>query len=317
MNIVLACATHRGYLFLERLLALAPEAHVHVFSFREEPVEPPFLDKIRALAHSRGAGFQEARQLGAPELGPFWASTSVDLLFAISWRYLIPKAVYSAAKLGSFVIHDSLLPAYRGFSPTVWSIINGEARTGATLFAMEEDVDSGDIVAQSEVPIGESDTIATVMERVTQAYLSLLEDNLPSLLSGTTRLRPQDQSKISFACKRTAADNLIDWRRSSVQIYNLVRAVTRPYGGALTFLDGQPLRVWSAAYDGRRRYVGRVPGRILDLFSGEGVLVGTGDGSLLLNEVQLGDQPAVRADLLLRGRSITLGGSSARLSNPV
>ncbi len=182
MRIALLCATRRGYRVLERLIRLRPDAELIVFSFREEAHEPPFLDDIQRLAEARGATFYEARQVGASKWTDFWTSTSIDLLLTVSWRYIIPREVYERARLGTFVLHDSLLPAYRGFAPTVWAIINGEDHTGVTLFEIAEGVDTGRIIAQQRVPIGADDTIADVMEHVTQTYLEVLAANLPRLL---------------------------------------------------------------------------------------------------------------------------------------
>src|SRR5207247_5205011 len=132
-----------------------------------------------------GGQFHEARQVGSSRWQEFWEANPVDLMLAVSWRYLIPRSVYGRARLGTFVFHDSLLPEYRGFSPTVWSIVNGEDHTGVTLFEMDRGVDTGCVVAQERVPIGPEETIATVMERVTQGFLRLLERSLRDLLAGT------------------------------------------------------------------------------------------------------------------------------------
>lgn len=303
MRIVLCCATRRGLRFLERLHALAPAAELTVFSFREEPHEPPFLDAIAAACAERGARFAEARQV-APD-GDF------DLLFAVSWRYLIPPAVYRRARLGAYVFHDSLLPAYRGFSPTVWAMIHGERETGVSLFAMSEGFDQGDVADQQAVPIGAEETIADVMERVTGAYLELLERNYPDLAAGRARLRPQAHHLATYCCKRLPSDNRIDWQASTREIHDLVRAVTRPYPGAFTSLGGRRLTVWGARRpEGLPAYVGRVPGRVVAAHPGEGSVVLTGDGALLLTRVQLEGGAEVDAAELLDRPSITLGGAA-------
>jgi methionyl-tRNA formyltransferase len=308
MHIVLFCATRRGHLFLEKLAQLAPDAALTVFSFREEAHEPPFMDGIREAALARGGAFHETKNVGGERWREFWATTPVDLMLAVSWRYMIPETVYGRARLGAFVFHDSLLPAYRGFAPTVWAILNGEEHTGVTMFEIAEEVDSGDIVAQQRVPIGADDTIAGVMERVTQAYVGVLETTLPRLLDGTAPRSPQDQTQATYTCRRLPEDNAIDWTQPTQRVYNLIRAVTAPYSGAFTTLNGQPLRVWSA----RRLadfppYVGRVPGRIVEVRYGEGSIILTGDGALLLTQVQLEGGEVVRADDILNKTSLTLG----------
>ncbi len=307
MRIALLCATQRGQRFLQTLAALVPDAELVVFSFREEATEPPFLDAIRQTTLAHGGQFHEAKQVGAERGRELW-ETPFDLLFAVSWRYLIPAAVYTRARLGAYVFHDSLLPAYRGFSPTVWAIVNGEDHTGVTLFHMADEVDSGDIVAQQRVDIGPDDTIAGVLEQVTPAYLDVLAAYLPSLLDGHAPRMPQDHAQATFTCKRTPEDNEIDWRAPTTQTYNLIRALTTPYPGATTVLDGQPLTVWAAErLPDAKRYVGRIPGRVAEVLPGLGSLVLTGDGVLLLTEVSLGDGPRQRGDEVLNRLSQTLG----------
>src|SRR6266446_1145495 len=130
MRIVLLCATHRGLLLLQKLRQLAPEAQLTVFSFREAACEPPFFEAIRQQTLDFGGTFFEARRVGGEKWKSFWEATPVDLMLMASWRYLVPADVFTRPRLGTFVFHDSLLPAYRGFSPTSWAIINGEDHTG-------------------------------------------------------------------------------------------------------------------------------------------------------------------------------------------
>lgn len=308
MRIVLLCATRRGYLFLERLAELLPQSDFVVFSFRETPWEPPFLDDIRELSLATGGQFFEARQVGGADWNRFWGSTDVDLMFVVSWRYMIPASVYLRPRLGTFVFHDSLLPEYRGFSPTVWAIINGEDHTGVTLFEIAEEMDAGDIIDQERIVIGPDDTIAVVMERVTQTYLQLLERNLDGLITGTAPRYRQDHSRATYTCRRLPEDNQIDWAWSSNSIYNLIRAVSAPYPGAYTYFSGQKMRVWSARrVTNARRYVGRIPGRVVEVRRGEGSVVLTGDGALLLSEVQVEGGEVVCASNVLSSLSHTLG----------
>lgn len=308
MRIVLLCATRRGRLFLEKLVELAPEAELVVFSFREETWEPPFLDSIRDITVTNGGTFYETRSVGSERWRTFWEQTPIDLMLVVSWRYLIPAAVYTKPRLGTFVFHDSLLPVYRGFAPTQWAILNGEKQTGVTLFQIADEVDSGDIVAQCPIPIDDDDTIAEVMERVTQGYLDLIEQYLPSLLAGSAPRTPQNHADATFTCRRLPEDNAIEWTQSTKQIYNLIRATTMPYTGAFTTLNGQTLRVWKAKrLPDYQPYVGRVPGRVVEIRQGEGAVVLTGDGALLLTEVQLEGETISRADLVLNKLAFTLG----------
>ena len=308
MHIVLLCATRRGCLFVKKLAELLPATDLTVFSFKEENGEPPFLEDIRQLTLAAGGRFFEGKQVGSRPFKAFWESTPFDLMFAVNWRYMIPAGIYSRARLGAFVFHDSLLPEYRGFSPVVWAMVNGEDHTGATLFEMVEKVDAGNIISQVRIPLGPDDAITAVIERVTQAYLELLERNLASLLAGTASRYPQDHSRATFTCKRLADDNKIDWTDSSDQIHNLIRAVTTPYSGAYTYLSGKKIRIWSAQrLLDYRNYVGRIAGRVVEVHPGEGAVVLTSDGALLLTRAQIEGGDLVCAADILNSIRQTLG----------
>ncbi len=300
MRIAVLCATRRGFRFIQKLTELAPQSEITVFSFPEEPWEPLFLDDIRELTLAKGGQFFETRQVGSPRWRNFWETTTMDLMFTVSWRYMISADIYQQPRLGTFVFHDSMLPEYRGFSPTVWSIVNGEDHTGVTLFEIAEGVDEGDIVAQKRVPIGQDDPIAVVLERVTQAYLDLLEQNLDGLMAGTTPRYLQDHARATYTSKRIPEDNQVDWTKSTTEILNLIRAVSAPYPGAFTYLSGEKIRIWAAQrIPNAQQYVGRIPGGIVAVRPGKGSEVLTGDGSLLLTKAQIeGGETVCAADLL-------------------
>ena len=308
MHIVLLCATNRGHRIARLLFEIGQGHDFTVFSFRETAWEPPFLDDFRAVTLEHGHRFIEARNVARASLSSFWREQPVDLMLKVNWRYVVPAVIFQRARLGSYVFHDSLLPLYRGFSPTVWAIINGEKETGVTLFRATEEYDAGDIVEQRSVPIGSNDSIASVTERVTQTYLDIAAEKFADLLSGQISARQQDHSAATYTCKWTPADARIDWNQSASDIFNLIRATSQPYPGAFTYLDCRKLTVWSARLPGdMRKYVSRVPGRVLSHQPGAGALVLTGDGPILLQSVQLEGEPIVEASLILNSLSQTLG----------
>ena len=282
-RICLLVATRRGLLFLQKVAELLPDAHLTVFSFKEEEDEPPFLDNIRAFTTSVGGSFHIARNVGLSKYAKLWteiAAGGLDLMFCVSWRYLVSAEIYKLPLRGTFVFHDSMLPRYRGFAPTVWAIVNGEQLTGVSLMAIADEVDSGDIIDQEAVHIRDTETIASVIERTTEAYLRVLARNLGQLLDGTFRTVPQEHDRATYTVKRTSLDNLIRWNATAKECFNLVRAITRPYPGAVTFLDGAKWIVWGADLADTRRVEVKAPGRIVS-FGPDGISVLCGDGRLL------------------------------------
>jgi methionyl-tRNA formyltransferase len=226
-----------------------------------------------------------------------WAEP-VDAVFLVNWRYRVPEERMRGARCGAFVFHDSLLPRYRGFSPVVWAIANGEGETGATLFRLVEEIDAGPIVDQVALPIGPDETIAALFERVTEAYLLLVERNLPAILAGGAPGRAQE-GEATYVRKRVPEDNRIDWSGSTASAHDLIRAVTHPYPGAYAFLDGQRVTIWAARRGpAARRDADASPGRVVEV-RGDGAVVLTGDGSLVVEKVQLEGGPEVPAAELL------------------
>ncbi len=304
-RILLLCATERGTAFAQRLFELCPDAEFTVVSFSPTEWEPDYLPGLKkAVAARKGARLILTKRI---ELESLYADGAYDLLLAVSWRYLVRKEIWSRAALGAYVFHDSLLPKYRGFAPTVWAIINGESATGVSLIAMADAVDGGRLIEQERVEIGPAEFIGSVMNRVTAAYLRVLERTLPRLLAGTATGVPQNEADATYCCKRDPADNRIDWRKPAAQIFNLIRACAAPYPGAFCIWDGRKVVIWSSylATDAPA-YVGRVPGRVVEILSGHGVRVLAGEGSLILCQVQMDDGTVTTADLVFTRLATTL-----------
>ena len=143
-RIAVFCATQRGHRLVQRLLETVPGADLLVVSFPEDPWEPPYLDDIRQTARNGGGQFVRSRNPATGQARAILDAQPPDLMLAVNWRYMLPPEVYRRPRRGAYIFHDSLLPEYRGFSPTVWAIINGEDHTGVTLFAIADEVDAGE-----------------------------------------------------------------------------------------------------------------------------------------------------------------------------
>jgi len=179
----------------------------------------------------------------APEIVACVAAVRPDFIFSFYYRRMLRPALLALAPRGALNIHGSLLPKYRGRAPVNWAIIHGETETGATLHYMADKPDTGDIVAQTAVPILPDDVAGDVFVKVTVAAEMTLDRALPALLAGTAPRAPQDPGKASYFGGRKPEDGVIDWSKSATAIHNLVRAVAPPYPGARTLIDGHPARV--------------------------------------------------------------------------
>jgi len=169
-----------------------------------------------------------------------------DFLLAIGWYYMVPQFMLNKLPKGSAGIHASLLPKYRGNAPLVWAMINGEKETGISLFYFEKGVDEGDIIAQEKFSIEETDTIKEILEKTQKASIQILLKNLPLITNNTNAKIQQDHSQATIFPKRSPEDGLIDWNWDVHRIRNFIKAQTRPYPGAFTFINGKKIIIWDA-----------------------------------------------------------------------
>lgn len=285
MKIFLFLGSRRGLAVLKKLTEAKADIS-GVLCLIEDPHEPQYHLKISALAQENNIPLFTTNEIKPNQYADLLAKIKPDITFVIGWRYLISKAAYSIPPKGTLVIHDSLLPTYRGFAPMNWAIINGETETGITLFYISDEMDAGPIVAQLSTPITMEDTAQTVDERIVQLYEKIILDNLPALQSDQIKSTPQDETLASYTCKRTPEDGKINWQHSALQIYNLIRGLTHPFPGAYTTLNGKKIWVWEAQLPTEQKhYVGNIPGRVLGKNNGM-IEVLTGDGVLCLKRLQ-------------------------------
>jgi methionyl-tRNA formyltransferase len=228
-----------------------------------------------------------------------WIRSLEPQLFVVSgWYHMVPKVLRDIAP--AIGLHASLLPDYSGGAPLVWAMINGESKTGITLFRMDDGVDSGPIIGQAEEPILATDTIATLYARIEERGLELLVRHLPALAAGTAELRAQDESARRVFPQRSPKDGWIDWNQTATAIDSFIRAQTRPYPGAFTTLsDGRILKVWSALPLSEND--GGTPSSVTRV--GNSFRVQCANGSMLLQEVSCDRQTYGPAQLesLFRG----------------
>jgi methionyl-tRNA formyltransferase len=169
-----------------------------------------------------------------------------DLILAIGWYYMIPDQMMKLAGKGAIGIHGSLLPKYRGNAPFVWAMINGEKETGISLFYFEKGIDEGDIIAQKKIPIGEKETIRDILNKARGSSVEILLEYLPKIADGTAPRIPQDNSQATLFPKRTPDDGLIDWSWDAKRIHDFIRAQTKPYPGAFTYINNKKVIIWDA-----------------------------------------------------------------------
>jgi methionyl-tRNA formyltransferase len=236
------------------------------------------------VASRLGAELHETRDVNSGEALAWLRSLEADLVFVVGWSQLVREPFIAEAREGVFGMHPTLLPRHRGRAPIPWAILTGLARTGVTLFEIvDATADSGAIVGQAVLDISRDETATTLFARIADAHVELVRSIVPQIIGRTAPRVQQDPSRASSWPKRTPADGIIDWETRAPYLYDWVRAQTRPYPGAFTFLGDEKVIVWGArpvALD-----VAAPAGTIVDV-GASGPVVACGEGALVLEEVQ-------------------------------
>ncbi|MEM7783458.1 MAG: formyltransferase family protein [Planctomycetota bacterium] len=212
----------------------------------------------------------------------------LDLVLVMGWQRLLPDWLLNSLSIGAFGMHGSSkpLPHGRGRSPLNWSLIQDKKVFYTHLFRYLPGVDNGPVVGVQKFDITPFDTCHTLHFKNLLSMIRLCGEHLPKLIAGTANLTPQPTDGASYYPKRTAEDGIIYWDSSTLEIYNLVRAVTKPFPGAFGYLDDDPekkLFIWRAIpFDTQLTWPDATPGEILEVFYDGSFVVKTGDASLLV-----------------------------------
>ncbi|MBI3777892.1 MAG: formyltransferase, partial [Gammaproteobacteria bacterium] len=241
---------------------------------RDNPEEKIWFKSVAQLARRHGIPVHTPDSVNTPEWIARLREMQPDIIFSFYYRNMICQEILDIPPLGAFNMHGSLLPKYRGRVPINWAVLNGETETGATLHWMVKRPDAGDIVDQEPVTIGPRDTARDVFIKVTAAARRVLERSLDAIRQGRAPRRPQDESRASYFGGRKPEDGCIDWHADAGRIFNFIRALTHPYPGAFTDVDGRRFLVWWA--EPRTDGAGR-PGQVLSVAP---LRVAAGKGSL-------------------------------------
>jgi methionyl-tRNA formyltransferase len=280
-------------------------------SYNPEGVMNVLHADVFELAHTRNVPVKKLElSMNEPGLLEAVSVWKPDAFLVAGWYHMIPKSWRKLAP--AFGLHASLLPNYSGGAPLVWALLNGEKKTGITMFQMDDGVDSGPIVGQREEHIYLDDTIASLYTRIEQQGLILIRETLPQMVRGTLKLVPQDETKRRIVPQRSPKDGYIDWSQDARIVERFIRAQTRPYPGAFSILNAKPLHIWAAtlASSISDNQVGQVH-RIND----DTYAVGCGTGSIYLEVISYESQTYARPELarIFAGGGQLLGESQSCL----
>jgi methionyl-tRNA formyltransferase len=232
------------------------------------------------VAREHGVSIFTPDSVNSPDWIEKIAGMKPDLILSVYYRNMICQHILDLPRLGSFNMHGSLLPKYRGRAPINWAVLHGESRIGMTLHRMVKRADAGAVVGQQSVAISARDTAEQAFRRVLPCASNVLAQCIDQLLTGTAVETPQDESGATYFGGRKPEDGRIVWSQRSREIFNLIRAVTDPYPGAFCDIHGAKLMVWWAEIC---TTTSGTPGEILSV---DPLIIATGDGALELTRVE-------------------------------
>ena len=246
-----------------------------VFTHQDDPNENIWFESVAELAAERDIPVYNPADINHPLWVERIKNMEPDILFSFYYRYMVGKAILDIPPAGCLNLHGSLLPRYRGRCPVNWVLIHGEKETGVTLHYMTLRPDEGDIVGQKRVPIDDNDTALSLHKKLAAAAGDLLEDLLPKIRKNRAERIPQEPSSATYFGGRRPEDGEIDWSHDAARVRNLVRAVTRPYPGAFSYLGNRKCLFWQVAPAQASRDA--VPGTVL---STDPLTIACGEGAI-------------------------------------
>lgn len=229
-----------------------------------------------------------------------------DCFLVAGWYHMIPTSWMVATP--AFGLHASLLPRYRGGAPLVWAMINGETRTGVTLFQMDGGVDTGPIFSSREIDIGRNDDIAAVLRKAEKVALEIVRVDFPAIASGELKGSPQPEGNYPVMSQRSPLDGEIDWSLPAARVQRFIRAQAKPYPGAFVRIFGHRVIVWKVSVM-EVPDQGNPPGTISSY--GGNFVVKCKDKAIRLDDFEI-EGSQTRAERLLRGLVPRLGTQTTR-----
>lgn len=223
-----------------------------------------------------------------------------DLMITCAFGQILSQEILDIPKLGVINIHASLLPKYRGASPIHYAILNGEKQTGITIMKTDIGIDTGDIILQKTLDIGERETCGELFNRLSVLGAECVTEALDLIISGKATFTRQDDAKATYTKTIKKEQAVIDWARSAEEIVNAVRAFN-PAPVAFTYLDGEPFKIYEAEVCEKRGEAGKV------IFSDDTIVVGAGRNSVALKKVCKAGGKAMNSADFLRGNKLPVG----------
>ncbi len=223
-----------------------------------------------------------------------------DVYAVAAFGQILPQSVLDIPKYGSINVHASLLPRWRGAAPIQAAIRAGDGESGVTIMKMDAGLDTGPMLKMRAIPIGTAETGQSLHDKLSTLGAELLMETLPDYLAGTITPQPQPEVDITYAPQVKKEEGNIDWGESAITIERLIRAFT-PWPGTFSFFKGQQIKIISASAIEGSSPVGSV------VKMQDSIVVGTGNGLIKLQIVQLAGRKAMPVEEFIKGQADFIG----------
>jgi methionyl-tRNA formyltransferase len=228
------------------------------------------------------------------------AALDADLMVVAAYGLILPKVVLNTPKHGCINVHASILPRWRGAAPIHRALLAGDQQTGITIMQMDVGLDTGDMLAKAYTDILDSDTSASLHDKLAQQGGDILRTAIEQLKEGTLTPEPQDDNLANYAHKLTKEEGKIDWTDSATNIARKVRGLF-PWPSAYTFMDEQNIRIHSASVSNNVDIDTSATAGSVISSDKQGIYVATGEGVVCLEKLQLPGKKAMTAEQILNG----------------
>lgn len=263
---------------------------------------------VKAVALEHGLPVHQPAKIRINEdVRAIFEDISPDACVVVAYGKILPPWMLAIPRLGCINVHASLLPRYRGAAPINWAIANGERETGVTIMQMDVGMDTGPMLAQDSISIGDNETAPELSRRLAELGAGLLSETLSRLERGDLRSRPQDDHEASYAPSLKREDGLINWRMEASAIANRVRAF-QPWPGTYTHFRGTRFMIWRArSASSNSVAVVDEPGTVLGIDSSSITIACAGSTTLAIEEIQIEGRRRISAREFASGAHLKPG----------
>ncbi len=261
------------------------------------------MSPVKQLALEMGLPLYQHEKVRAREFVQIVRELSPDVLVVAAFGQIIPQRMLDISPLGNINVHGSLLPRWRGAAPMQYALIAGDTQTGVTTMQMAAGLDTGDILLQAALPLSDDDNLGTLEPKLADLGATLLLDTLARLAANNCPRVSQDELRVTVAPSLPSDIGLLDWTRPACDLHNLVRGIT-PRPGAYTLWQGKRLKIARTSLF-TQTSLGK-PG-VVESVTAQGILIGTGEGALLLRDVQPESKGRMEAAAWARGARVGAG----------